>query len=92
MNIPTQEFSRSSSFLSFFNLFTKYKANIKNGYYRKSIKHGNVLLNPDGSLELSGKRLKHFFDNCLPKWNYRLCNIPTKDEMYELMTSADIYM
>lgn len=88
---PLQEVCRVSCLFTLSKLYKKYKSSIRNGYVVLNIKKGNAVVNPDNNLPQNEKRMKLFFDYCMPSWNVVYNTRPTHEQLEEFYKS-DCYM
>nr|AAQ72557.1 separase [Drosophila willistoni] len=75
----TQEFSRVKSLHLLWRLYQWHKPNIHHGYYTVNIESGISVINPDGDLPNSGRRLRGFFEYWLGHWRNMFETVPTED-------------
>ncbi|ALC43161.1 Sse [Drosophila busckii] len=89
---PEQDFTRFRSLHSLFRLYNYHKPNIKSGYYAVHVERGVSVINPDGDLKNSGRRLRSFMEYWLSHWQHTFEKVPTEKFMTEQAFKADCFV
>ncbi|KAH8351582.1 hypothetical protein KR059_008185, partial [Drosophila kikkawai] len=90
--LTVQEFSRVKSLHCLWRLFQQHKADIKHGYYTTTIQQGMCVINPDGDLANSGRRLRSFFEYWLSDWQHLFETVPTEKVMVQQAYQTDCFV
>ncbi|XP_017012347.2 separin homolog sep-1 [Drosophila takahashii] len=90
--VTVQEFSRVKSLHCLWRLYQHHKTNIKYGYYTTNIKQGMCVINPDGDLVNSGRRLRSFFEYWLSQWQHNFETVPNEELMVKRALQADCFV
>ncbi|KAH8296262.1 hypothetical protein KR054_003848, partial [Drosophila jambulina] len=90
--VTVQEFTRVKSLQCLWRLFQHHKAEIKHGYYTTTIRRGMCVINPDGDLVHSGRRLRSFFEYWLSDWKHLFETVPTEELMVKQVFQADCFV
>ncbi|KAL7732514.1 hypothetical protein ACLKA6_019154 [Drosophila palustris] len=89
---PMQECTRIKSLHSLWRLYKSHKEQIQHGYYTVNIQRGMSLINPDGDLANSGRRLRGFLEYWLPQWQHMFETLPTEQTMTEQAFKSDCFV
>ncbi|XP_030373134.1 separin [Scaptodrosophila lebanonensis] len=89
---PTQEFTRIKSLHSLWRLYKFHKPSIRHGYLVVNVQRGMCVINPDGDLPNSGRRLRGFFEHWLPQWRHLFEVVPTEETVVSEAYNADCFV
>lgn len=92
MLLPSQETTRFNSIYMLFDLYDEYKEQISDGYLKKRMTTGNVLINPgaDTKLDTMSKRMSEFSTYWFPQYTQIVKEVPK--DMVSVLTGADVYV
>lgn len=91
---PQQEFSRVHSIYLLFDLYEKFKDQIKDGYFRVCIKNGFALINPDADEKLGdmSKRMCKYYNEYLNQWPRMERQMPTGAEITDALQNNNVFV